>query len=231
MDRLFVSTIPAALLAMVFSLPAEAQGPDRKFVPPPLASLIETADTDGDGAISRAELAAIDVFAKLDVNKDGKLDASDVDNVRFFHTGGPHGGFLLRAADEDKDGKLSRADWQIFVAGADSDGDGILQASELRSLMPLPPVPPSAPEAPEAPLAPGAPAPVAVQRPPLPPAAPRPPLPPPPPELDAAELAAMFERFDANKDGVLEAGELPPSRMMWRQRMSAPAGRSGRSGG
>lgn len=237
MDRLFVSTFPAALLAMAFSLPAEAQGPDRKFVPPPLASLIETADADGDGAISRAELAAIDVFAKLDVNQDGKVDASDVDNVRFFHSGGPHGGFLLRAADEDQDGKLSRADWQIFVAGADSDGDGILQTSELRSLMPLPPVPPAAPEAPQPPdaprasLAPGAPAPLAVPRPPLPPAAPRPPLPPPLPELDAAELAAMFERLDANKDGVLEAGELPPSRMMWRQRMSAPAGKSGRSGG
>lgn len=226
MDRIFVSTIPAALMAMVFSLPAQGQGPDRKFLPPPLASLIEIADADGDGAISRSELAAVDVFANLDVNEDGKIDASDVDRVFVFHSGGPQGAFLLRAADEDKDGKLSRADWQIFVAGVDTDGDGILQASELRNLMPPPPEPPAAPEAP---LAPGTPAPVMVPRPPLPPAAPRPPL--PPPEFDAAALAAMFERFDANKDGVLESSELPPSRMIWRQRLAAEAGKSGKSGG
>lgn len=228
MDRFFAGTIPTALLAMAFSLPAHAQSPGRPFVPPPLSSLIESADADGDGAISRSELAAIDVFAKLDANKDGKIDAADVDRVFFFHSGLPQGGFLLRVAAEDKDGKLSRADWQSFVAAADTDGDGILQASELRGLMPLPPEPPAAPEAP---LAPGTPAPVMVPRPPRPPAAPRPPLPPPPPSFDAAALAAMFERFDANKDGVLEASELPPSRTIWRQRLSAAAGEPAREDG
>ncbi len=52
--------------------------------------------------MSRAELAAVDVFAKLDTNQDGKLDDQDVDRVFFFH--GPQGGFLLQLAAEENDG-------------------------------------------------------------------------------------------------------------------------------
>ncbi len=47
-----------------------------------------------------------------------------------------------------------------------------------------------------------------------------------PPELNASDLAAAFDKFDTNKDGQLDASELPPSRMIWRQRMVTSAGQS-----
>jgi Ca2+-binding EF-hand superfamily protein len=215
-------TLPAALWAATFGLPAAAESPTkttRPLPPSPLAGLIAAADTDQDGALSRAELAAVDVFAKLDANQDGKIDDQDVDRVFFARA--PHGGFLLRMAAEENDGKLTRADWQAWLAKADADGDGVLQSEELRSLMPEPPVPPTPPEPPVAPTAPGVPAPVAVPRPPAPPA---PPVPPVPPTLDTADLAAAFDKFDANKDGQIDGSELPPSRMIWRQRLVRGSG-------
>lgn len=243
MNKILAITIPAAFWAATFAATAEAQ-PGTPAAPPApprfpaLAALFEGADTNKDGAISRAELEAVDVFAKLDTNADGKIDAADADHVFFFHSG-PKGGILLRLADEDQDGKLSRTDWQIFIDKADTDGDGTLASAELRGLMPVPPSPPAPPAPPAPPLAPGPPPPGVPVSVPLPPGAPRPPLPPlppAPPEFDAAELAAMFDQFDANKDGVLEASELPNSRMLWRaQRMlagqAAKEGKAGKAGG
>ena len=217
MHKIFISTLP---IVAIWTLAAG----DSASAQPLVSALIESADADKDGAVSRAELEAVDVFAKLDTNKDGKIDEADVDRVFFFH-GGPHGGFLLRLAAEEKDGSLSRADWDAWIAKNDTDGNGLLEQEELRSLMPTPPVPPEPPAAPRAPAPPGMPAP----RPPLPPDAPRPPLPPPPPELDASDLAEAFDRFDTNKDGLLEKSELPPSRMIWRQKvvMDSKPGKSG----
>ena len=227
MSKILVTTIPAALLAATFGLPLEAQPAPPHFMPPSLATLMEAADTNKDGAISRTELAAIDVFAKLDTNKDGKIDGSDVD--RFFSFRGPQGTFLLRVADEDEDGKLTRADWQTFISKSDSDGDGVLESAELRSVMPAPPAPPEPPEAPAPPDPPAAMGAGAPARPAIAPRPPLPPLPPPPPELDASELAELFDRFDANQDGLLEAAELPPSRLIWRQRFAAE--KAGKAGG
>lgn len=217
MNRMLALTLPAALLAATFGLPAAAETPAKTTMPAPpspLAGLIAAADTDKDGAVSRAELAAVDVFAKLDANQDGKLDDQDVNRFFFFH--GPQGGFLLRLAAEENDGALTKAGWQAWVAKADADGDGVLEREEMRSLMPEPPVPPAAPAAPPAP--PGAPAPIAVPRPPAPP------TPPVPPQIDAADLAAAFDKFDTNKDGQIDASELPPSRMIWRQRFGTGTG-------
>lgn len=220
MNRMLALTLSAALWAATFGLPAAAETPaktTRPLPPSPLAGLIAAADTDKDGAVSRAELAAVDVFAKLDANQDGKLDDQDVDRFFFFH--GPQGGFLLRMAAEENDGTLTKAGWQAWLSKADADGDGVLEREELRSLMPEPPVPPVPPVAPAAPPAlPGAPAPAAVPRPPAPPA------PPVPPQIDTADLAAAFDKFDTNKDGQLDAAELPPSRMIWRQRLATGAG-------
>jgi hypothetical protein len=225
MHKTFTLTLPvAATLALAAVDLASAQ--PRHLPSPAIAGLIESADADKDGAVTRAELEAVDVFAKLDTNKDGKIDDSDVDHVFFFHAA-PHGGFLLRLAVEEKDGTLSRADWDAWIAKNDSDGNGLLEQEELRSLMPTPPVPPEPPAAPRAPAPPPG---MAAPRPPMPPDAPRPPLPPPPPELDAEDLAAAFDRFDTNKDGILEKSELPPGRMIWRQKLVTDA-KAAKSGG
>lgn len=215
MNRFLALTLSAALWVASSGAPASAETPAKTtgaFPPSPLANLIAAADSDQDGAISRSELAAIDVFAKLDSNQDGKIDNQDVDRLFFVHP--LQGAFLLRLAAEDNDGTLTRADWQSWLAKADADGDGMLKRDELKSLMPTPPTPPEPPAAPMAPAPPGAPAPPASPRPPLPP------LPPAPPELATADLAATFDKLDANKDGQLDSSELPPGRMFWRQRIA-----------
>ena len=221
MKKLLATTIPTTLWALALASPAAAQPPEGRLLPPPFATLIDSADANKDGALTRAELAAIDVFAKLDTNQDGKIDGTDFDRVFVMH-GAPHGAFLLRVADEDQDGKLTRADWQDWISKTDADRDGLLQHDELKASLPAPPAPPEAPEPPDAPPAqPG------FGRPPLPPQAPQAPLPPEPPKLNASELAATFDRFDTNHDGLLEGAELPPSRFFWRQRLPAPTDTTG----
>lgn len=76
-------------------------------------------DTDGDGVITRAEAqtAATTMFAKLDANKDGKLDKSDRE---------AHRGEMLtkrfEMLDTNKDSSISR---QEFMAAKGPDHDGM----------------------------------------------------------------------------------------------------------
>lgn len=62
------------------------------------------ADTDGDGAISKAEVTAMATarFAKMDVNKDGKLDAADREAKHKAH---------FDAMDADKNGSISEGEF------------------------------------------------------------------------------------------------------------------------
>lgn len=231
MNRILEATIPTALLALVFGAPAPAQ--EARFPPSPVKTLIESADADDDGVVTRAELAAIDVFAKLDTNQDGKLSDADVDQVFVFHAG-RRGAFLLRAADEDQDGKLTRADWQSWITEIDADGDGVLQPEELRAILPPPP---DAPEAPEPPAPPAPPSKAGASRVPAPPRglAPLPPMPPhplAPPEFSAADLGELFEELDANGDGLLEKSEMPPGLHIWQQKiLAATTPRGTKTGG
>jgi hypothetical protein len=60
---------------------AERRGPGGPGGP---AMAMKKADTNGDGAISRAEFDAqsAERFAKLDTNKDGKIDAAEMQAQR-----------------------------------------------------------------------------------------------------------------------------------------------------
>lgn len=62
------------------------------------------ADTDGDGAISKAEVTAIASakFAKMDINKDGQLDTADRDAKHKAH---------FDAMDADKNGSISESEF------------------------------------------------------------------------------------------------------------------------
>jgi hypothetical protein len=77
-----------AALAMTNS-PALAQSTDKEGPPPPFAGesglrgALARADTDGDGAISRAEFLADAAmrFDKMDMNRDGKIDKTELLNA------------------------------------------------------------------------------------------------------------------------------------------------------
>lgn len=76
-----------------------------------------TMDGDGDGVVTRAEAQqkAADLFAKLDVNKDGKIDQSDRAARREDMRGK-----MFERLDADKDGSISRTE---FMAGKGRSGD------------------------------------------------------------------------------------------------------------
>ncbi len=63
---------------------AERHGPDSPGGPGGPAMAMKKADTNGDGAISRAEFDAqsAERFARLDTNRDGKIDAAEMQAQR-----------------------------------------------------------------------------------------------------------------------------------------------------
>lgn len=67
-------------------------------------------DTNGDGAISRAEAQAqvTAMFARMDANNDGKLDAADR---------AAHQAQMFDKIDTDKNGAISRAEFDAHHAG------------------------------------------------------------------------------------------------------------------
>ncbi|QIL20092.1 EF-hand domain-containing protein [Thermomonas sp. HDW16] len=108
-------------------------------------------DTNKDGAIDRAEAAKApklaEKFDQLDTNKDGKLSADERMQMRGMrHRGGDRGGRGdaggLRAADTDKDGRISRAEADAANAKAgerfaqmDVNKDGYLDRSDMQARM------------------------------------------------------------------------------------------------
>ena len=119
-SRPFVGLVLAA--AVTFSGPALAK--DR-------ANPIKMFDTDNDCTLDLAEVkkAASAMFAKLDPDRDGTLDARELR--------GRLSAKELAAADPDHDGTLTLDEYLAVVEqrfnAANPDKDGTLDAKELRS--------------------------------------------------------------------------------------------------
>lgn len=69
---------------------------------------MQKGDVDGNGVLSRAEAqaSAIQMFAKMDVNKDGKLDATDRAAKRAEMQAD-----RFARLDANKDGSISKSEW------------------------------------------------------------------------------------------------------------------------
>ena len=94
-------------------------------------------DTDGDQAVSRAELqaGATARFAAIDANRDGQATVEEIRAYREQQRAERQARRLARL-DTDKDGRISEAE---FVARRleqmerlDRNGDGVLDASDRR---------------------------------------------------------------------------------------------------
>jgi Ca2+-binding EF-hand superfamily protein len=110
------------------------------------AMFMKSVDTDGDGAISKAESDAF--FNKIDANKDGKLDRAEMSAYRKAqheqHRAEMRQRFDARfkAADKDADGALSKQEAQAGMPRLanrfdqlDGNHDGKLTQQELASGM------------------------------------------------------------------------------------------------
>jgi Raf kinase inhibitor-like YbhB/YbcL family protein len=117
--------------------PPERPDTDRRtgFDNTPLAKCL---DADGNGTLSTAEMeGAVKALKSLDTNTDGKISAAELDDVA---DGGadkpkrPVGGPLMRVLDADHDNALSAeeiANATKALKAADADKDGKLTLTEV----------------------------------------------------------------------------------------------------
>ena len=126
--------ILATLLTLLLASASLAQPPKGERGP---------QDTDGDGAISRAEFDAwsAEHFDRLDQNGDGVIGEDEKPErgkrgERIRQGMGSH--FIVKAADADADGGVDAAEWQTFLSALEVDADGAVDLDSLAEILPTP---------------------------------------------------------------------------------------------
>lgn len=83
-------------------------------------------DSDGDGKVTREEFRGpARMFDRFDKNADGVITQNEA-----RRRGSDS---LQRAADTDKDGKVSKEEWTALFDRMDTNGDGTLDPTEFRT--------------------------------------------------------------------------------------------------
>lgn len=115
LGSLFVGGLAASHLA--FAQDGARPGPGG----PRGGGMLMMADANKDGAVTKAELtAALEArFAKLDANRDGKLDQADRAILRQQRLDA-----RFTALDTDKNGQISKAEFAAGHQGRDGKPDG-----------------------------------------------------------------------------------------------------------
>lgn len=96
-----------------------------------LAILAPLIDRDGDGKWTKADLNAI--FISLDADKNGALEIGEFGRPNMTRSGVAN--LVARFADTDVDGKVSSAEWTVFVASCKPDGAGVLDAEHFEKMI------------------------------------------------------------------------------------------------
>jgi Ca2+-binding EF-hand superfamily protein len=127
---------PISLLAVSLLLPAAfAQGPGG----PPPRIVLQALDTDGDGQLSAAEIAAAPAsLAKLDKNGDGQITGQEYSPKLEDKTASVDLVARLMVLDKNGDGVLSKDEvperMQAMFARGDANHDGKLTADEIKAM-------------------------------------------------------------------------------------------------
>lgn len=105
-------------------------------------------DLDEDGQISRVEFDqwADEMFTKLDANGDQVISEDEKPQrgprghrARHGRRGNPEamaGRVFVKVADDNADGILDNGEFQVFLAGLETDADGALTEAALETLLP-----------------------------------------------------------------------------------------------
>jgi Ca2+-binding EF-hand superfamily protein len=109
--------------------------------------MLAKADLNGDGTITRQELAAYRdaTAARMDANKDGFITTDEMQAyilARMTAKAERMAAARIKAGDTDGDGRLSLAEEEAMGEGridklfarADTNGDGVISADELTAL-------------------------------------------------------------------------------------------------
>jgi Ca2+-binding EF-hand superfamily protein len=106
---------------------------------PDAVQVLESADANHDGTVTRAELIAARAsrFGKLDRNGDGYIDAGDLPKrLRRRQSAGDRIAALIAQFDKDGDERISREEFvdgpTLMFDRADTNHDGALSADELK---------------------------------------------------------------------------------------------------
>lgn len=118
-------------------------------------------DEDGDGAVIADEFpGSAKDFARLDRDRDGKIEAEDFDwsDSSPYLRQGQYFNYHFRRIDLDKNGLVSREEWDAFFARI-GEGKEDLTPDDFRQALTMPPPPPpsSRPDSPTNASLPGAP--------------------------------------------------------------------------
>ncbi|HZG32850.1 MAG TPA: hypothetical protein VEZ59_06210 [Sphingopyxis sp.] len=136
MTKIHLAAIAALAIATAWTPAAAAQGQRDPM------QLLDRADTNGDGRITRAEFtdSRARMFEKLDRNDDGYFSDADMSQRRFKRRSGGGGRLkeLIVHLDENGDGRVARSE---FVEGpnpmfdrADLDRNDVIDADEMAKL-------------------------------------------------------------------------------------------------
>lgn len=118
----------AMLVAIPLASPALAQDGSR------MIEQMERADSNGDGAVSRAELLTYraDQFDRIDRNDDGILNNSDMPPIARIRE---RIQTQLAAFDRNGDGNITRSEFTrgptVVFDRADTNGDGLVTQAEI----------------------------------------------------------------------------------------------------
>jgi Ca2+-binding EF-hand superfamily protein len=126
----------AAAVATLGAIPASAQLMGRDP-----AAMLDKADTDHDGRISRAEFVAARAanFAKFDRNGDGVITRDDFSRIlKFRPQAATRIDAMMAEMDTNHDGKVTQAELAaaptLLFDRADTNHDGFVDKTELARL-------------------------------------------------------------------------------------------------